>query len=122
MGLALYFGWPIIEAVLIILPIPDPKDISEKVKGWFNSIRASAKASPPAAKKGYTGNFNQVPETLGESDEEGDDIGRAPTVTQRKNKKSNSTTAGTSLSYGDSDDEEKDATQLISLDGASSSP
>ena len=33
-GLALYFGWPIIEAVLIILPIPDPKDVIEKVKGF----------------------------------------------------------------------------------------
>ena len=25
----LYFGWPIIEAVLIVLPIPDPKRIKE---------------------------------------------------------------------------------------------
>lgn len=24
----LYFGWPIVEAILIVLPIPDPKDIN----------------------------------------------------------------------------------------------
>jgi len=30
-----YFGWPLFEAVLIALPIPDPKDIKDKVKGLF---------------------------------------------------------------------------------------
>jgi hypothetical protein len=28
---ALYFGWNYVEAILILLPIPDPKDIKEKV-------------------------------------------------------------------------------------------
>jgi hypothetical protein len=28
----LYFGWPIIEAILLLLPIPDPKDSINKVK------------------------------------------------------------------------------------------
>jgi hypothetical protein len=23
---ALYYGWPIIEAIILVLPIPDPKD------------------------------------------------------------------------------------------------
>jgi hypothetical protein len=34
-GAILYFGWPFIEALIIALPIPDPKDIKDKVKGMF---------------------------------------------------------------------------------------
>lgn len=114
--LALYFGWPIIEAILIMLPIPDPKNVAEKLKNLFSKSKLSDKAG----KKGpvYTGNFNQAPETLGESDEdnEDDDIGKAPSVTQRKKK----TTKKQGLSYGDSDedDEEKDGANLIQLDSA----
>jgi len=26
----LYYGWPVIEAILIMLPIPDPKNVKEK--------------------------------------------------------------------------------------------
>lgn len=26
----LYFGWPVLEGILIALPIPDPKDLKEK--------------------------------------------------------------------------------------------
>jgi hypothetical protein len=25
-GACLYYGWPIIEALILVLPIPDPKD------------------------------------------------------------------------------------------------
>jgi len=32
-----YFGWPLVEALLIALPIPDPKDIKDKIKSLFNS-------------------------------------------------------------------------------------
>jgi hypothetical protein len=122
-GLALYFGWPVIEATLIILPIPDPADLSEKIKSWASSLRQAAfggaqKAGASKKGAGYTGNFNQKPETLGESDEEGeDDTTRTPTLTQRKSKKGSGSSAAT-LSYGDSDDEEKDAAELIQLDGA----
>jgi hypothetical protein len=31
-GACFYYGWPIIEAVILVLPIPDPKDQIEKVK------------------------------------------------------------------------------------------
>jgi len=31
-GAGLYYGWPIIEAVILVLPIPDPKDSMDKVK------------------------------------------------------------------------------------------
>ena len=87
--MVLYFGWPIIEAIIILLPIPDPKDVADKVKSLFNGATTASKTAlghrSSAAKKGgvgYTGNFNQAPETLGESDEENDDdIGKIPTLT-----------------------------------------
>jgi hypothetical protein len=34
---SLYYGWPIIEAILLVLPIPDPKDSLEKVKSFASS-------------------------------------------------------------------------------------
>ncbi len=118
-GLALYYGWPIIEGIVIILPIPDPKEILQKVKsillGTFQSAQSSLK--PPQKKgPGYASNFNQAPETLGDSDDE-DDIGRTPQLGPKKKAPKNNS----GLSYGDSDeDEEKEGTQLITLDGASS--
>jgi len=33
---ALYYGWPIIEAIILILPIPDPKDSIDRVKSAAN--------------------------------------------------------------------------------------
>ena len=97
-----------------MLPIPDPKVVVEKLKGMM--ARNQIPGEKAAGKKGgpnYTGNFNQIPETLGESDEdnEDDDIGKPPVVTKRKSK---AATKKQGLSYGDSDDdEEKDGAQLI---------
>ena len=34
-----YYGWPIIEAIIIALPIPDPKDGIDKVKGIFSKAK-----------------------------------------------------------------------------------
>lgn len=33
LGALAYYGWPLIEAVLLVLPIPDPADLKDKVKG-----------------------------------------------------------------------------------------
>jgi hypothetical protein len=105
--LVLYFGWPIIEAIIILLPIPDPKEVMAKLRGVlgrFKKQQSDKKGGP-----NYTPNFNQAPETLGESDEEeaADDVGQAPKVKKRKPK--NEKRQG--LSYGDSDeDEEKEGT------------
>jgi hypothetical protein len=30
---ALYYGWPVVEKILLTLPIPDPKDVKEKIQG-----------------------------------------------------------------------------------------
>ena len=37
----IYFGWPIIEAVLIMLPIPDPKAVKEWASAWLTKAKAS---------------------------------------------------------------------------------
>ena len=99
-GLAIYFGWPVVEAIVIFLPLPDPKDVLEKFKRFTSRAPApSHKKSPNGA--AYSGNFGEAPETLGDSDDE-----KPPKVKKRKG-----------LSYGDSEDEEKDSSELITLDG-----
>jgi len=35
---AIYYGWPIIEAIFIILPIPDPSYQFNKLIGMFSAI------------------------------------------------------------------------------------
>jgi len=32
MGAVIYYGWPVIEAILIMLPIPDPSELKNKAK------------------------------------------------------------------------------------------
>lgn len=101
-AMALYFGWPVIEAILIMLPIPDPKDLKDKFTGLVSRAKQSTKKSSTGKGPGYTGNFNQAPESLGESDDE-DDVGK-PAIT-RKN----------GLNYDS--DEDKEESELINLDG-----
>lgn len=46
----LYYGWPIIEAVILILPIPDPKQSIDSVKSMAGSATgyvSSAMSSQP---------------------------------------------------------------------------
>lgn len=92
-GLALYYGWPVLEALIILLPIPDPKDLLERGKSFITgsvaAVAKSAKSGGALTKSakgpGYASNFNQAPDTLGESDEEGeDDIGKVPNLKKPK--------------------------------------
>lgn len=39
----LYYGWPVIEAILILLPIPDPKVVKESTASLFNKILEGAR-------------------------------------------------------------------------------
>ena len=101
-GLALYFGWPVIEAVVIFLPLPDPKDLLERARGY---LRPSQSSNAKSKKGGqYTGNFGEAPETLGDSDDEGQ-----PKLRKKKAK---------GLSYGDSDEEDEGSAELINLDSS----
>jgi len=38
----LYYGWPIIEAIILVLPIPDPKDSLDKAKNMANQASGMA--------------------------------------------------------------------------------
>jgi len=98
----LYFGWPLFEAVLIALPIPDPKDVKDKVK---NMLKSGENPRGGLKSKEYTKNFNQAPECLGESSDEEDSQ-------QNKN--------GTSNLRYDSDEDRLADSELINLDGNSS--
>jgi len=37
-GAVLYYGWPVIEAILIMLPIPDPKMFKERVFDYSSRL------------------------------------------------------------------------------------
>ena len=36
----LYYGWPIIEAILITLPLPDPKTIGKKLGKGLTYVKS----------------------------------------------------------------------------------
>ena len=48
-----YYGWPVIEAVLLLLPVPDPRDMKSKAgeywKQFTDSIMGNSDKAPPAA-------------------------------------------------------------------------
>jgi hypothetical protein len=98
--IALYYGYPLIEACLLILPIPDPKDVKENIKAIFFSVKEEN------VKKGYKEGFGEAPETLGDEDDDEDDVGK-PMTSQKKD-----------ISYDS--DEDKSGAELIDLDGGSS--
>jgi hypothetical protein len=37
-GAVLYYGWPVIEAIVILLPIPDPKGLKETIMEYFGRV------------------------------------------------------------------------------------
>jgi len=85
-GALCYFGWPIIEAILLLLPIPDPSEMKDKAKDWFGKALEFAKNLPAMVKgegraptPGYSTQFDtpgglQDEEDSGDDDEE--DIGK----------------------------------------------
>jgi hypothetical protein len=56
----IYFGWPIIEAILITLPLPDPKHVKESIIGWLTKAKSMfSGVMPPKQKErqGYLQDF-----------------------------------------------------------------
>lgn len=103
-----------------MLPVPDPKDLTEKISTWSGSAMSAikTKAGGSGKKKGadsseYSQNFG-APGTLNLSDDDDDeeDLGKDKGGNDRENEFA-------------SDDEENDTsnanTELISLDSSSSS-
>ena len=81
----LYYGWPIIEAILLVLPIPDPKESLNKVKSFASSatgIFSGVLTSKPRNRQnfqqsGYQSNLEQAPDAYIEEDDDSDnDIGK----------------------------------------------
>ena len=88
----LYYGWPIFEALVLVLPLPDPKDLVEKINyfvsnfsgiiwGIISSLLFSQNAAADAQKSGYTSNLDAQIETFidaeDEDSDEENDIGKA---------------------------------------------
>lgn len=80
-GAVIWFGWPIIEAILILLPIPDPNSI----KSTLTSAAAGAqqklkglqeKAAISNEPKDYRADFENAPSGMADDDDEEDDIGK----------------------------------------------
>ena len=112
MGAIFYFGWPFIEALLIILPIPDPKEYKDKLMGLFTrtekktttgSHRELKNRKPQGKAEGYAEGFSEAPQSLEEEedDDEEDDVGRPINLKDKKN-----------LNY-DSDEEKHTQGELI---------
>ena len=78
----LYFGWPIIQTMIVLSPIPDPSDLkhraanlASKVKGAFAGI-GGEEAHPNIAN--YQSSFDKAPEVMGDDSDDNDeeDVGR----------------------------------------------
>lgn len=107
----LYYGWPIIEKILLVLPIPDPKSIKEKFTGMLQSstnvIRGKGNNNTAS---GYSGIGKPV-ESLSEEDDEEDNLGGS---TLNGSGSSNGTHTKKGLNYDS--DEDKEDNELITLD------
>jgi len=53
-----YYGYPYLEGIIILLPLPDPKDTWDNIKAIFVSARGEV------LKKGYKAGFGSAPESL----------------------------------------------------------
>lgn len=51
-GALIYFGWPIIEAILILLPIPDPEELKRKMKSGLDVAKTYGNAALDKVKGG----------------------------------------------------------------------
>jgi len=50
LGAVVYFGWPIIEAIIIVLPIPDPNGLKQPIVGFCAKFLALFMSLPAAFK------------------------------------------------------------------------
>lgn len=46
LGALCYYGWPIIEAILLLLPVPDPNELKDSAKKYFSQGVEFAKNLP----------------------------------------------------------------------------
>lgn len=79
----LYFGWPMIEVLILMTPLPDPAAIKNGCSDWAEKFTTcikdlvagfSGEAKPVEA--GYAQNFEQAPMNMDEEDDDEEDVGR----------------------------------------------
>lgn len=56
---ALYYGWPIIEAIILVLPIPDPKESIDRVKNVASSASDIVSGALASSRTGTQGSSGQ---------------------------------------------------------------
>lgn len=77
----IYYGWPIIEAILIMLPIPDPTQVKLQFAQSIEKCRRFVTRSEHIKNdSGYQKDFEQVPGSFKNDDDDDDenDVGRQP--------------------------------------------
>ena len=110
LGDLLYYGWTLVEAFLVLLPLPDPKFVISSVKKWYTDAKKwlTTDKKPQEPMHGYMQDFSVAPGTLGDNDDDSEDAGRTQGF-ESKN-----------LMNYDSDDagreEGAEASELIQLD------
>lgn len=78
-----YLGWPIIEAILLLTPIPDPSDLKNKAGGYLNKGIEFVKGIPTmlqgdgSSRQAYQSGFDAPDGMEDEEDDDEEDIGKA---------------------------------------------
>lgn len=75
----LYFGWPMIETLIVLSPIPDPKDLKRSAKNVLTTIKGKftgASEEVRSADVNYQSGFEKGPDSLADDDEDEEDVGR----------------------------------------------
>ena len=112
LGAVCYFGWPIIEAILIVLPLPDPRFVKEyfyTAKTFLFSLPAAFNSKqepgPIGAAAGYREGFEQMPGGLHDEDDDEEDVGRLGLSSDK-------------LNYDSDEKEDGEGNELISIDSS----
>jgi hypothetical protein len=79
----LYFGWPMIEVLILMTPLPDPAAMKEGCTDWaekfttcFKDLLGGLSSGAKPAEAGYAQNFEQAPMNMDEEDDDEEDVGR----------------------------------------------
>lgn len=76
-----YYGWPIIQTIIILSPIPDPQDVKNRTSNMFKSIKEKFSGNKEGARPNsdtYQSNFDKAPDVAGDGsdDDDEEDVGR----------------------------------------------
>jgi len=88
-GAVIYFGWPMIEAIILALPIENLNGVRDSLSNVYNKVLSFFKGLPGAVKgrdkkaemqsqdlSSYKKDFDTKPDTLLEDDDDEEDVGK----------------------------------------------